>query len=121
MSAPVPEHERRLSLALRGCDHDSSPIRVLPEDVRACLQEVKGLRQSHVATNFIERTDRIAAIAAQRRMIAALYWRAGDAEVIGRAYHRAGGRGSMVTARSWLEASSALAHAARVMEATCPR
>ena len=78
MSAPVPEHERRLSLALRGCDHDSSPIRVLPEDVRACLQEVKGLRQSHVATNFIERTDRIAAIAAQRRMIAALYWRAGE-------------------------------------------
>lgn len=33
MSTPTPEHERRLSLALRGCDHDSSPIRVLPEDV----------------------------------------------------------------------------------------
>lgn len=104
MSAPVPEHERRLSLALRGCDHDSSPIRVLPEDVRACLQEVKGLRQSHVATNFIERTDRIAAIAAQRRMIAALYWRAG-----------------VLSARGYLVPAVHIISMAQDMEAACAR
>ena len=74
-------HEERLTSALRGSEFDSSPIYVLPEDVRACLAEVKGLRASHVCTNFIERTDRIAVIAAQRRMIAALYWRAGHYEI----------------------------------------
>ena len=111
-------HEERLTSALRGSEFDSSPIYVLPEDVRACLAEVKGLRASHVCTNFIERTDRIAVIAAQRRMIAALYWRAGATMVLAA---RAESRRQHAKCDRLCNAAGGAFSAAQAMEAACAR